>query len=101
MYIIEHANLSANQLIDSIKTRIAERQLGKLMTFQLDENWLTVTFKRAGTSTVQFEVLPHGEGLARLRVFKFEVAPLHADFRTEVEYKVTKLLKSLGATIIG
>lgn len=101
MYIIEHASLSIDQLVESIKTSIAERQLGKLMTFQLADGWLTVTFKRAGTSTIQFEVLPHAQGFARLRVFKFEVAPLHAEFRTEIEHKIEKLLKSLGATIIG
>lgn len=101
MYIIEHASQTADELVENIKTSIAERQLGRLMTFQREEGWLTVTFKRAGTSTIRFEVLPHAEGFARLRVFKFEIAPLHAEFRPEIELKIEKLLKSLGATIIG
>lgn len=101
MYLIEHASQSPEQFVESILSAVTDRQLGRLMSFSLEGPVLNVIFKRAGTSTFVFDILPSPPLTTRLRLARFELCPMHKDFRAEVEITIVKLLKNFGATVVG
>ena len=93
---IECETMNPAEFIEGVRKALAGRELGKLATFGVSGNTITVTFSKLGTTELVYDVIAKGSGfLATLKSEK--VAFAHRPFRGNIESKLRGVMERCGS----
>ena len=100
MNIIFESETSPKNVIDNIQEKLSGRNLGKIVSLDLAPNSsLTVTIKKAGKSTLEFDIDGAKSGVVwSLR--KEKIALAHRAFKSEVLEKIRGIVEQAGGELV-
>jgi hypothetical protein len=97
MQIHFHDN-DPKSIIAKIKDVMGDRQLGKMVTFDLSGNEMIVTISKLGTSSLHFTCSKVTDG-CDFELTKEKIALAHKPLKGEVTAKIYKVIEKAGGII--
>ncbi len=90
---------TANDFTQNVGDKLSGRELGKIVSFEVKGDELIVQISKLGKSVLAYgvEKTEHSGFVARLKSEKIALA--HRAFRSEIESKLSKVLKECGAEV--
>ena len=95
---ISFSEQDPNKVLTDIQANMEGRKLAKMVSFDLKGEILTITIKKLGTSTLEFNYKKAGAGL-EFDLSKEKIAMSHKAFKGEVTEKIVKIIQKSGGTV--
>ena len=86
-------------LMNQIMEELGGRELGKLLSFEVSGNDLTVTISKLGTSVIEFSGHTKDGGI-EYDMSREKIAFAHKAFKGDVMAKLCKVIEKVGGTVI-
>jgi hypothetical protein len=98
MMKVEFSGNDRDKILGDIKAAMGGRQLAEMVNFELGSKGLIVTISKMGTSTLQFDESPSGDGLT-YNLSKEKIAFTHKPFKDEVTAKILNVIEKAGGKV--
>lgn len=95
---IQFKEKDPNKVLEAIRTAMGDRELGKIVSFDMDPSSLTVTISKLGKSTLTFLKKATDAGI-ELVLDNEKIAMTHKAFKGEVTDKILKIIEKAGGSI--
>ena len=89
---------NVDEVLSKIQGEIDGREMGKILTFSHAGSELTITIKKLGTSTLNFDVVEKDGGL-NIKLMKEKIALSHRPMKKELEQKLKKIVEKIGGSM--
>lgn len=89
---------TASQVLDLVKEGLGGKELGKILKFDLNDNTLTVTISKFGTSELVFAFQDKGTGV-QFSLEHQKIAFTHKAFQGDVIEKLTEVIQKAGGKV--
>lgn len=87
-----------SKVLASIREAMGDRELGKIVSFDMDTSSLTVTISKLGKSTLTFLKKASDIGV-ELVLDNEKIALTHKAFKNEVTDKIMKIIEKAGGSV--
>lgn len=94
-------NKEPEKALQDIQNALIGRKLGKLVTFDLHDNDLTVTIHKMGKSHLEFSYKNTINGKMEWELTSEKIALAHRAFKNEVMEKLIKIVNSIGGEVVN
>ena len=88
-----------DSVLSKIQDELSGREMGKLLKFSHSETELTITIKKLGTSTLNFDINQTNDGL-HIKMVKEKIALSHRPMKKELEEKLKKIVEKIGGSML-
>lgn len=95
---IRFADKDSQEALQEIKDALGGRKLGKIVSFDMQDDELTVTIKKMGKSTLEFSN-NSAANQTEWELTNEKIALAHKPFRDEMIQKLTKVVHSIGGEV--
>ena len=95
---IQFPDKDPKTIISKLQDVMGDRQLSKMVQFEMVGNEMVVTISKLGTSTLHFKCTP-GEKGCHFSLTKEKVALTHKPLKGEVTSKIVKVIEKAGGTV--
>lgn len=85
-------------VLSKIKEAMGDRQLGKMVSFDLSGDEMVVTISKLGTSTLHFKYSQNVQG-THFVLAKEKIALAHRPMKADVSAKVLNVIQKAGGVI--
>lgn len=92
------AEKNLESIVTMLKEAMGERQLSKMVSFDVNNNGMVVTISKLGTSTLTFDRKETAEG-SEFLLAKEKIALAHRPMKNEVKEKILKVVQKAGGKI--
>ncbi|MCG6964159.1 MAG: hypothetical protein LJE95_12920 [Acidobacteria bacterium] len=96
MQAFEVPGMGPVAFVDRVRKELSGRELGEIVTLELDGDELVVRFSRMGTSELRY-ALDVADGGFSARLTDERIALLHGAFRQTFEEKFDQIIAHVGA----
>jgi hypothetical protein len=86
------------KVLSSIKTAMGDRELAKMVTFNMVSDGLEVVISKFGTSTLKFDEKASDQGL-EYALASEKIAFTHRALKGEVTNKIVKVIEKAGGKV--
>lgn len=92
------AEKSRDKILAAIKSAMGDRELGKIVQFQMQNGSLEVVISKLGTSTLEFTDHERPNGVEFV-LAKERIAFAHRVFKDEVTGKIRRVIEKAGGKV--
>lgn len=92
------SSLSPTEFVTKATEALAGRELGKIVSMELQEAEMIILFKKLGTSKVFFSLTKDNSGFTCEHKDE-KIALTHKALRSDIEAKLAKVLESIGTQV--
>ena len=91
-------NTNAKAFVEKVNQQLSGRELGKIVSIAHSGNEITIRFSKLGTTELSYK-LSGGEDGFTAELHGEKIAFAHNPFKSEIERKLTAVLKRIGASV--